>query len=254
MALDHEHQGPTVCAKLSSALDRQNEARWHLHQMDANYHRADPFRYSLNSFLRAIKEVPQQVQMALQRESGFKAWFEREHSALRSDPLFSQFAKHRDFLVHQGMLVPSSYVHIGTTRDGQTFKIGIPFPIDVLEDSDDAMTRFVAACGKNNFLYDLTVAHGDDSQFPCIRRVWRLASFPDEEIRAVAIRAWKRVGSLLGATLMWLGHAPVSYEKFPCLPGHEDPRTMFRVYDKSVLKDIVRSRRRAATRKAPRTR
>jgi hypothetical protein len=239
----HEHHGPDVCAKLLPALDRQNEAHWHLHQMDANYHHADPFRYSLNSFLRSIKEIPQQVQMALQHEAGFKAWFANEYAELKSDSLFQQFAKHRDFLVHQGMLVPTSYVHIGTTRDGETFKVGIPFPIDVLEDSDDAMTRFVAACGKSDLLYGLAVGHGDDSQVPCVRRVWRLASFPDEEVRTVAVRAWKRVGSLLNATLTWLGHARTSYESFPCLPSHEAPATMFRVYESRLFDGVKRGRR-----------
>ncbi|SAL62522.1 hypothetical protein [Caballeronia humi] len=31
---------------------------WHLHQMEAHYHEPDGFRYSLNSFIRAVKEVP----------------------------------------------------------------------------------------------------------------------------------------------------------------------------------------------------
>ncbi len=236
------HKDSCVCKKLTAALDRQHEAHWHLHQLDAHYHQADPFRYSLNSFLRVLKEVPQIVRMQLQGVTGFKAWFEQESGALTSDPIFLKFSKHRDFIVHQGMLVPRSFVHVGTTRDGRTFKIGIPFSASVLEDSEEIMARFVAACGSDDFLYGVAVAHGDESQFPCVYRKWFLSSFPDDEARTVAVRAWKRVGAMLSATLTWLGHEPTSYATHPCLPRHEDPATMFQVYEQSIFDDVIRAR------------
>ncbi len=38
--------------------DRFEEAHFYLHQMEVFYHEADPFRYNLDSFIRALKEVP----------------------------------------------------------------------------------------------------------------------------------------------------------------------------------------------------
>lgn len=43
---------------LELSLDRWQECHWHLHQMELHYHQPDGFRYSLNSFIRAVKEVP----------------------------------------------------------------------------------------------------------------------------------------------------------------------------------------------------
>jgi hypothetical protein len=236
------HPGSCVCNRLTAALDRQNEAHWQLHQLNEHYHQADAFRYSLNAFIRVIKEIPGIVQMQLQREYGFKAWFRAKLDELHADPLFSALSKHRDFIVHQGMLKPSSYAHIGTTRDGLTLKIGFPFPADVFEDSDDIMARFVRACQSSDLLFGLAAAHGDDSQVPCVRRAWHLAPFPDVEVRALAIRAWKVTGALLSDTLTWLGHEPASYDAFPCLPSHESPAIMIRMYEQSIYDDVVRMR------------
>lgn len=237
-----EHSGSCACNKLMAALDRQHEAHWQLHQLNVHYHQADAFRYSLNSFLRVIKEIPAIVQMQLQGEQGFKPWFKTQRDALLSDPLFSAFSKHRDFIVHQGMLKPFSYARVGTTRDGRSLKIGIPFPTDVFEDSDEIIAHFVKICESDDFLLGLASGYDDDSQFPCVQRAWYLSPFPSEEVRTVAIRAWKLTGGLLSETLTWLGHEPTSYDSFPCLASHEDPVTMLRVYKKSIFDDVLRSR------------
>jgi hypothetical protein len=46
---------------IENSLDRWQECHWHIHQMESNYHEPDGFRYSVNSFIRAVKEVPQML-------------------------------------------------------------------------------------------------------------------------------------------------------------------------------------------------
>jgi hypothetical protein len=99
--------------KISSTHDRFQEAHFWIHMLERYYHSSDPFRWHLNSFLRAAKEVPQLLLMELQNEKGFKAWFKEHKTKLEEDPLLSVLAKQRDLVVHRGMLVPNSSVAIG---------------------------------------------------------------------------------------------------------------------------------------------
>ena len=44
--------------KMESTLDRFREAHYWIHMIEEHYHQADTFRWYLNAFLKAIKEVP----------------------------------------------------------------------------------------------------------------------------------------------------------------------------------------------------
>jgi hypothetical protein len=214
----HDHGPGGVCRKIE------------------DYHRADPFRYSLNSFLRVLKEVPQIVQMQLQHEPGFKVFFATVRRTLEQDALFGALAKKRDFIVHHGMLIPKSTVHVGASRGRGTgingIKIAMPFPASPSEDSDAVMARFIAFCEEHPRAFGAFGPASD--QYACVHRVWVLSDFPDVEIRALAATAWKHVGSMLGAVLVWLGHDLVSFD-FPCLEEHLSPDTQLRLYPRSIF-------------------
>ena len=139
-----------VYEQISAALDRFQEAHFWLHMVEQYYHAADPFRWHLNAFLRAMKEVPQLLQMELQGHPGFKTWFATKRRALSDDPLQRVLSQHRDFVVHRGMLVPRSSAMVGVT-EGRGMKFGMKFPVHALEDSDHGMRRYLAG----------SKAHGD---------------------------------------------------------------------------------------------
>lgn len=229
----HEGHGDGACLKLASTMDRHNEAHWLLHHLNAYYHQADAFRYSLNSFIRVMKEVPQLITMELQGQPGFSTWFAPHRAALFADPLFAKLAKQRDFIVHRGMLVPRSWAHVGVVNGpDKFFKLAIPFPASPLDDSDEIMRTVVAVCREVPTIRGLI--RPEPGQHPCISRRWELEAFPDEEIRHVAVRAWKRVGELIATALTWLGHPPTSYD-YPCLPSHEDARVGWKDYPSSIF-------------------
>ena len=101
---------------MRGSLDRFQEAHFYLHQMERFYHEADPFRYSLNSFIRALKEVPQLVSMELQNHAGFPTWFRKKRDELRSNDLLLFLHDQRNFIVHRGTLLPASNGAIGITE------------------------------------------------------------------------------------------------------------------------------------------
>jgi hypothetical protein len=193
-----------IYEKISAALDRFQEAHFWLHMVEQYYHAADPFRWHLNAFLRALKEVPQLLQMELQAHPGFKAWFAPKRRALADDPLIGVLSQHRDFVVHRGMLVPNSTAMVGVT-EGRGMKFGMTFPIHALEDSDHGMRRYLAVSKARSDFLGILIP--DEDSLPCVERQWRLPEF-DDEIVEVCARAWLRLGETVGELLIWLGANP----------------------------------------------
>lgn len=218
--------------RIGASLDRFREAHFWLHMVEQYYHSADPFRWHLNAFLRALKEVPQLLQMELQHDPGFKQWFAAQREALRADPLMSVLSKHRDLVVHRGMLVPKSTAMVGIT-EGRGIKLGITFPVHALEDSDHGMRRYLA----------VTKAHGDflgilipdEDSLPCVQRECRLPEF-DDEVVEVCARALLRLGELVEAVLSWLGARPAPLS-LDC--RHATQQVQFKLYDRDQLTNWI---------------
>jgi hypothetical protein len=219
--------------EISSALDRHREAHFWLHMMEDHYHSADQFRWHLNVFMKALKEVPDMVSMALQNKPGFPEWFHAQKASLKSDPLMQALSKRRDQVVHREMLVPKSHAEIGVT-EGRGMKLGMGFPVDPLDDSDVCMERYllsVKKAGANKMADFLGILVPDEDSMPCVRREWRLAEF-DEELVDLCARAWLRTGETLMATLRWLGEDPPS-QALSCRSSHQ--AVLFKTYDRNAL-------------------
>ena len=216
--------------KITAAIDRMQEAHYWLHLMQEHYHQADQFRWYLNVFLKAVKEIPQIVQMELQNTPEFTRWFKDRREELHSDPLIALLGDNRDFIVHRGMLVPRSTGSIGIT-EGRGMKLGLTFSIHPLEDSDDGMDRYLQYLTENKDF--LGILMDDEDSLPCIHREWKIPKI-DREILDVSAEAWKRTVSLLDEILRWLGEETVPEAKLDCL--HSSQRVQFLVYDRAQLK------------------
>jgi hypothetical protein len=198
---------------LNSALDRWQESHWHLHQVENNYHDADAFRYSMNSFIRAIREIPDIVSMELQNESGFPDWHRPIKNALeQDDELINQIIQHRNFIVHRAMLIPGSECHIATIR-GRIVKMALPFPIDPFEDSKAALRRFLERT--RDFPDILSILAPDEVQLIGVVRQWKIKGVKEEVVCAFRA-AWKRMGKYLSEILVYLGGEALEYDDRPC--------------------------------------
>jgi hypothetical protein len=225
-------------ARLTSALDRFQEAHFWIHGMEDAYHFSSPFRWHLNAFLRALKEVPGLLQMALQNDSGFPGWFKERRAQLNHDKLIGLLSKNRDFIVHRSMLVPRSHGMVGIT-EGRGLKLGLTFPVHPLENSDDAMGRYLKHARKSgDFLGILTP---DDDSVPCIYREWKLPEF-DDELVDVCAKGWLRTGELVQDTLRRLGEKPSPLD-LDCRHNSQDVK--YRLFDRSSLRKRIGGRRRS---------
>jgi len=217
------------CVRISAAIDRFQEAHFWLHMMQQFYHDADPFRWHLNVFLKAIKEVPQIVQMELQNVEGFSAWFRPHYQELKDDELYGLLSKNRDFVVHRGMLVPNTRAVLGVT-EGRGMKLGLTLEVHPLEDSVAAMERYLHhAIRDGDFLGLLTP---DEDSLPCVERHWGLKDHDDELIDLCG-KTWLRVGKTLDQVLRWLGEEDVPELSLACL--HSNQRVHFRLFQREQL-------------------
>lgn len=201
---------------IASSLDRWQECHWHLHQMEHNYHEPEPFRFSFNSFVRAVKEVPQILDHDLQNIPNGKSAVAQLLEDLRRSDLFTALAKRRDFIVHQGMLNLKSRGSIGTT-EGNRVKIRFPFAVAPYETSDEAYQRYKQACRSDKFLRGLGP---DCDSAPALWRTWLIPQFPDRDLLEVAFEAWQAVGELMSATAKALGGQPLDLT-MPCRHDRE---------------------------------
>ncbi|RDY70385.1 hypothetical protein DXT76_13110 [Halobacillus trueperi] len=223
-----------VTNRLQSALDRLEEAHWNLHQMERYYHEADPFRYSLNSFLRVLKEIPQLIQMEMQNEEGFKKWFANQKEILNKDELISDLSEKRNILVHRSMLYPNSEANIGVT-EGRGVKLGMTFPMNPSEDSDVLLLRYINAQYNEDEQNDiLGILSNEEESLPCIERSWKIPPF-DEEILDIATTAWRKVGEVVMNTQKWLGEEPIQ-TNLECM--HASNYVYMKVYPRTLIENI----------------
>jgi hypothetical protein len=219
-------------SKIESALDRWSECHWHIHQMEANYHVPDLFRYSLNSFIRSIKEIPQLLKMELQNEPAYKTGFKPLIDSMKKNELFEKLSKHRDFIVHRGMLDVLSTGQAGTT-EGRRVKIAFGFNIAPDESSDDAYERYKNACRSSKVFRGM--AGPDCDSRPCIWREWKIQDFPDTELLELAISAWRLVGEVISRVIVLRGGDELDLS-FSC--RHDPERVKMKVFSQA---DFFRS-------------
>ena len=193
---------PCPHAAIGASLDRWRECHWHLHQMELHYHDPDPFRYSLNSFIRSAKEVPGILMADLQSDTHVRTSIDAHLQKLNANALFATLKQRRDFLVHRGMLAPKSRGSVGTTEGGR-IKITFPFPVAAHESSDEAYERYKAACRADRVWRQLSGPDCDST--PTIWRTWLIEEFPDKDLLEVAFEAWLLIGEVLSAVVIAFG-------------------------------------------------
>lgn len=172
----------------------------------------------MNAFIRALREIPDMVNMSTQNNKEFVAWHKPIRKALETeDPLIVQIINHRRYIVHKSMLKPESKAYMAAIR-GYTIKMQFPFYVDPFEDSDSAVDRFLEMTKENPVLLGMLAP--DDVQVLAIIREWHIEGF-DSEIIIVFRHAWLRIGEYLSDVIEFLGG-----ERLPDnLPGcFKDPR------------------------------
>lgn len=220
--------------RIEGAFDRFQEAHFWIHGLESHYHNAAQFRWHLNAFLKALKEVPQLLQMELQHQPGFPGWFRERRRQLSDDPLIAFLSQQRNIVVHRRMLIPNSQCKVGVTEH-RGMKLGMGLNVDPREDSDHAMHRYLAVAAERGDFLGILIP--DEDSIPCVQRVWRLSGF-DEEVVEVCARAWLRTGETILEVIRWMGVEP-PFLSIDC--RHAEQKVQFKLYDRAKLGTQLRS-------------
>lgn len=231
-----------ILTSLESSLDRMEEAAWFIRMMEEHYHKADRFRWSLNSFLRSLKEVLQLVTIEVQQNRQVSAWLRAEKKKLADEPLIALLYKQRDIVVHKAMLKPASQGSVGFTR-GRGLKLGFAQPIDPLTDSEVAILRYIYFAASDTDLLGILYTEEDGGgEYTCVQREWRLDAFPDQETTKLAAQAWESVAKITLTVATKLG-ASVIAPKFELgNPNH----VQFEIYKPQWIKEQLESAKASA--------
>ncbi len=184
-------------SNLSDALDRLLEARWNLKNAKDNFHNPEDFRYSINAFIRSIKEVPQITSMQLQNAPNYKSEIKPVLDKLKSDSLFFVLSKKRDFVVHRGQLDLKSSGFMGATEI-RIDKMVMKCQISPKESSEEAYLRYLESCKKDKMIRNM---FGPDcDSFPFVSREWKIDEF-DDDIFDVCSKTFMSVANALNSIL-----------------------------------------------------
>lgn len=226
-------QNLLILTSIESSLDRLSEAAWNIRMMEENYHQADQFRWSLNSFLRVIKEVVQILTMDLQNKPEILKWFKIEKTKILQDPFIKNLFDQRNFVVHQSMLKPASSGSIGFTR-GKGLKLGIGMPINPLEDSKVAILKYIRHVAKDKDFFGILYTEKDGSgEYTCVHREWCLDIFPGHEVIEMSVKAWGLVRDLVYQTACQLGANIIE----PEFEMADKNRFQFEIYNPEWIKE-----------------
>ena len=109
---------------LAETDDKFEEAHYFIERMMKEYHEPMAFRYSLNAFLQALRNVTFVLQKDLSHCDGFQDWYQEQRKTMREDPLLHKFVNGRNVVVKQRSLEINSKAEIGFFR-WRTLKLGI---------------------------------------------------------------------------------------------------------------------------------
>ena len=193
---------------ITATVDKFWEAWYFLLGMCDNYHDPYAFRYELNAFIQALRNITFMLQSEKSRPPSFKDWYVFQQEKMRSDAHLRKFVEVRNFIVKKSMLATASKAHVGLFR-GRRFKLGLNMELDPFQDSRallEKTTKFMVG-----FMID--EAHSAIGEQAGIRRTWIVEDIGPNEVTGYCIDALSKMGKLLEeAHILWGGAFDATFE------------------------------------------
>jgi len=105
-----------------STHDKFEEAHYFLHKMIDTYHFPTNFRYNLNAFLQALRNITFMLQSEKNKPENFEEWYAKKQSKMQKSRILRKMVKGRNILVKKSMLKFRSKVGEGLFR-GRQYKL-----------------------------------------------------------------------------------------------------------------------------------
>jgi hypothetical protein len=162
---------------LPSTVDKFWEAWYFLLAMTGEYHDPHAFRYNLNAFIQAFRNITFILQSEESRPPGFEVWYSAKRAEMREIELLKRLVDARNLIVKKSMLAPSSEVRLGLFK-GRRFKLGVGGPIDPFRDSRELLQK---ACEFYVGFY-IDERHSDFGEQVGVWRKWVVEEIGSDEV------------------------------------------------------------------------
>lgn len=202
----------SVC-KIPNTHDKFEEAHYFLHMMINNYHDADAFRFNMNAFIQALRNITFALQSEKRNIPDFDMWYEEKQTWMKGSVLLKNFVEGRNIVVKRGNLAIKSEAHIGLFRY-RKHKLGMIIPVNPFQSSEQLLR--VAEEHFVGFLIDED--HSDIGEQCGILRKWVAEDIGEDEVLQLCFEAWRMIGQLLTDAHNLLGmefYVPTDCEKRP---------------------------------------
>lgn len=198
---------------LQDTHDKYNEAHYFIEQMMVEWHRPEPFRWSMNAFLQALRNVTFYLQNELAHQDGFRAWYEGQQAQMRGDELLRKFVDGRNIVVKQRNLIVQSVAEIGMFRYRKS-KLGMHVPVPAHLPSEYILREHAPKLG---FLDEEHSAIGEEYG---VQRTWIVEELGEGNVLRLCDQAWSKIGHVLAAAHDFVGRKWVP----PPPHGHDPAR------------------------------
>jgi hypothetical protein len=195
---------------LSEADDKYTEAHYFLERMMAEYHNPQKFRWNLNAFLQALRNVTFLLQSQLAHRDGFDSWYAARQEEMGRDALLRRFVEGRNIVVKQRNLLMKSTARIGVFMGGR-LKLGLVMDVPAHLPSSYIISEMAPRLGfvpeDHAFI---------DEQYG-VQRDWIAEELGEDNVLTLCDTAWVKISSVLRAAHRWIGLDMAT----PDLHGHD---------------------------------
>lgn len=193
---------------ISSTVDKLWEAWYFILGMVSSYHDPHAFRYNLNAFIQALRNVTFMLQSEDGKPPGFEQWYKAKRREMASNPQLKRFVEARNLVVKKQMLAAKSTLRIGIFR-GRRFKLGVGGDVDHFRSSHELLR---AAQGFfTGFMID--EGHSSLDEQLGVQREWKVAAIGDGEVVGHCADALRALARLVeDAHLLWGTKFDASFE------------------------------------------
>jgi hypothetical protein len=177
---------------IPSTLDKFHEAFFFLSQTMRSYHAPAEFRYNLNAFIQALRNITFMLQSEENKPEGFAEWYAAKQEEMRNNELLKKFVGARNLIVKQGMLEARSTAHVGIFK-GRNFHVGAGGKISPFMD-----TRFIIEKAKEFYIgYMIDEEHSAIGEQIGVEREWIVDEIGAGEIVSLCYQALDYMSSLV---------------------------------------------------------
>ena len=175
---------------LAETDDKFGEAHYFIERMMTEYHEPVQFRYNLNAFLQALRNVTFVLQKELSQRSGFREWYLEQQTVMKQDLLLRRFVEGRNIVVKQRSLEINSSAMVGFFR-WRTLKLAISADVPAhlsskyLVEHMAPLTDFIDA------------EHSAIGEQYGVRREWKAPELGDDNVVTLCDLAWVKIGNVL---------------------------------------------------------